>query len=901
MRKKIALLGTSLALAFPLASVAQNTLRLNEDAAKSTHIATSTDTLFVSYNEGVTPLAVMSNATFTAEALDADGRTPATWFRVAGSQPDRVVIAQDYSYSLNSRDGILRLTAGDGTVRDIPVVQQSNNAAATLQGDFRLTVTGEASQSQPGEGIERTYDGNTSTLYHSPYSGTSFPVTLTYTLSGSDRHVDYIIYTPRTDSNTNGNFGAFTVEYTTTDASGVWKKLGDYDFGASGSAARIDFGENGTDNVAKVRFTVNSGGGNFVSCAEMGFYALNDENNAAMDALFADRLCTTLKPGITADDINRCGNAYFRQLGLSLLNDGYTDWQKKFRIGEFDCYETISTLRTRLKTSTYNAYENPTGIHFVAGKPVVVFVDGMADVHATLIVHDFSNFGGNNDSQYPLANGINVITPTTTGNGYISYYAAPGLFEQAPKLKIHFALADVNGYFDLGRGDTNDDWRTLLLGACSDIIDVRTPRMQVAFPTTVFRQRCPNNGVELAQIYDDVIRLERQVMGLVLFGEEPKNRQFARIVSSGMFADGIGAGAADVSGWATPSRANFDFWGFGHELGHVNQIRPSFNWTGLGETTNNIYSAWVQFSLSEAPALRLESEVQPVFDSNNVQMFQGTGGRFNCYLQQNVCEGVTWQFANGGDYRYAETTDYTVTDEDEDGNRIAGATFTGPRRNYDHFVKVAPLWQLQLYGTQAGFAPDLYGKVLKGLRGTTDTNSAGQNMTNGQQLMRFVRTVCDSTRLNFLPFFEKAGMFGVVKRIIEDYTPGLLNVSEKMLGEVRSHVEEAGYPLPEGEVNYISGLNWAMYKNRAALVGGEVNEGCSRNGNTVIVSHDVWKNAVAFETYDANGEMIAISMYGLGHSSDRHHIDQTTVLFPAGAVEVKAVGWDGQRAICYRD
>lgn len=144
-------------------------------------------------------------------------------------------------------------------------------------------------------------------------------------------------------------------------------------------------------------------------------------------------------------------------------------------------------------------------------------------------------------------------------------------------------------------------------------------------------------------------------------------------------------------------------------------------------------------------------------------------------------------------------------------------------------------------------------------------------------------------------------MFGVVKRIIEDYTPGLLNVSEKMLGEVRSHVEEAGYPLPEGEVNYISGLNWAMYKNRAALVGGEVNEGCSRNGNTVIVSHDVWQNAVAFEAYDADGKMIAVSMYGLGYSGDRNQVERTTVLFPAGAIEVKAVGWDGQRATCYRD
>ena len=227
MIKKIILLGTSLTLALPAVGVAQNTLRLNADEAKGTHIAASADTLYLSYNAGVTPFSVMSNATFTATALEADGHTPATWFRVASSQDDRVLLAQDYTYGMDGRTGILRLAA-DGFTKDVAVVQRANTSSSKLQGDFRLTVTGQASQAQTGEGIERSYDGNTSTLYHSPYGGgTTFPVTLTYTLTGENRHVDYIIYTPRLDGQTNGNFGAFTVEYTTADAPGAWEKLGD--------------------------------------------------------------------------------------------------------------------------------------------------------------------------------------------------------------------------------------------------------------------------------------------------------------------------------------------------------------------------------------------------------------------------------------------------------------------------------------------------------------------------------------------------------------------------------------------------------------------------------------------------------------------------------------------------
>ena len=72
------------------------------------------------------------------------------------------------------------------------------------------------------------------------------------------------------------------------------------------------------------------------------------------------------------NDINTCGNAYFRQLGLTLLNGGYTDWQRRFRIGTFECYETVSTLAARMKTSGYNPYENPTGIYFSKGKTVVL-------------------------------------------------------------------------------------------------------------------------------------------------------------------------------------------------------------------------------------------------------------------------------------------------------------------------------------------------------------------------------------------------------------------------------------------------------------------------------------------------------------------------------------------------
>ena len=901
--KYISALGACLLASFPvIGASAQNVLKFNDDASKRAHIAVGMDTLHVGFGSGLATMPVMCSKPLTATVV-SDGSQQPAWLSVISASADRVALAYKYSTSPDAREGRVRLSSSDGIQRDVVVVQGGNTAASSLKGDVSLQVNASASTAsaaQSGEGIGMSLDGDMQTIYHSPYGATSFPVVLTYVLKEAS-HVDYAVYHPRISGGSNGNFGKVVVEYATADAPNKWVAVADADFGESSSAHVINFGEEGVDGVAKIRFTVNSGTGGYASCAEMEFYQRNKAQAEIISKLFTDELCTTLKPGVTAEQIEQCGSDYFRLLGLTLLNGGYTDFQKKYRIGKFEPYETPGTLAARLKTSYYNQYENPTGIYFRQGKPIVVFAKGIGKNSVSLNIHDFANFDGNNDSSYPLSNGINVITPRTTGNGYVNYYVAPADTASAPDVELHFAMADVNGYFDAERGDTNADWQRILSeGGVSNIMDLRTKRVQVAYPTSLFRRECPNNAAELSDIIDGVILREREILGLVRYKEEPRNRQFARVVKSGMYADGIGAGAADPSGWVKPTETDFDFWGFAHEEGHVNQVRPSFKWTGLGETTNNIYSAWAQFSERDAnPYLRLESEKCDVFNTEGQSLGSFTGGRFNCYLQQNVLAGTVWQFANGNDYAGQEDTNFSVPDEDEDGNVIPGKNFTGPRRNFDHFVKLPPLWQLQLYGTQAGFAPDIYAKVLKGLRGATDTNAKGQSMTNGQQQIRFIRTVCDSTGLNFLPFFEKAGLLRPVKRIIEDYTPGLLCISQKMIDELKAHVEKEGLPTPEGEINYISGLNWQMYKDRAALVKGQVGEGCTRSGNTVRVDGNVWQNAVAFETYDASGKMVAISMYGLGGGSNIKNVRYTSVLFPSGSKTVKAVSWNGERAVCY--
>lgn len=863
------------ALSTPLSA---QSLTFGTDDAKAAYVLPAADTVSIAYDNDMTSLPVVSNTTYTATSQ-------ADWLSVKQEANGNLTIWGSYFYdATTSRTGVITLTSTDGTcTRDIVVRQTVNNSATTLAGDTKLTISsGTASQSQSGEGIARTYDGSNSTLWHSPYSGTSFPVTLTYTLKNSP-HVDYALYTPRQDGNTNGNFGKVKVEYQLTGTS-TWVTLKEVDLGESSSPSRITFGDNGIDGVAKVRFTITSGGANLASCAEMGFYQYDATLTGLTSTYFKDNLCSELKDGVTEADLASIPNAYVRQLVYNLLQ-GY---DTKYRVGTFEPYRPLSDLASELKTNSYNAYENPTGIYFTPGQTLAVFVEGIEEGSpVSLIIKSFGQNQGSEDhpqSSYALANGLNVITPTNRGNGYVSYYTSK--YKTAPNVKIHFALADVNGYFDLQRGDDNAYWKELLANAKGDIIDIRTQRMQVAAPLSTLKSVCPAKGVELATIYDNVIYREREIMGLEKYGREPKNRQFARPVDSGMFADGIGAAASfgSFSEWTNPT--NFGFWGFGHELGHVNQVRPGLKWVGCGETTNNIYSAWVEHNLGSGYH-RLEDEYSGIDEYKGLR-----GGRFEAYLEEGVRKGVSWQLQDGPDYHGTTPATSSVSGEDYNGNKTS--TVTASSRNYDHFVKVVPFWQLELYCLTAAKSPDAFGKVIEGVR----TYANESSLSNGQLQIKFMRSFCDSTGINFLPFFENAGMLRPIDAYIEDYSKGWLKINESMITELKEYIAAKNYPEPAAALNYINAYNWQTFRDEAKLEAGTLGAGCTvHSSGRIQVDNTVWKNAVGYETYDADGNLLRISMFGLGapQQSSRY----TQVLWPSGAAYIMAVGYDGTRVKIY--
>ena len=416
-------------------------------------------------------------------------------------------------------------------------------------------------------------------------------------------------------------------------------------------------------------------------------------------------------------------------------------------------------------------------------------------------------------------------------------------------MKIHFVNCDENGYFDIERGDTNNDWVKLLANAKGDCMDFKGKYIQGVFPVETLRQNCPSNGKWLVETYDSIVALEHQIMGLDKYNRKPKNHMTVITVatSGGLYHASNDGFCVPVNALRDPtSPTYFDFWGAAHELGHVNQTNGIL-WIGLTEVTNNIYSAYVEHMLRPNKYHRLENE------------------------------------SNG--FRYYDFMEYNI---------MKGGQFV-PHANNDVFCTLIPFWQLLVYTRIAGIQPDAYPDMFEKMRTMTLSG-----MDDGQKQVNFMRQWCHITKTNYLPYFEKVGMFKTVDASIGDYSTRQLTITQAMLNNLKTEIEAANYPLPPAALYYLDVNNMPAFRDKAALVSNTLNAGCVRSGNNVKITHSYWKNVVGFETYDANGKLLHCTSYG--HGSPDYVPTYTNVVWNTSEnpAYIMAVGYDGTKIKCYQ-
>lgn len=636
-------------------------------------------------------------------------------------------------------------------------VTQYASSDIVISEDIKVIPSGgKASEFQPGQGIENTWDGKFSADGANPYhsiwgQSANFPVTLEYYFQGG-ADIDYLIYYTRAG---NGNFGELDLLIATDEGHSNWTKYGTYNFRMQNAPSKISFKT--TPKVTGIKFEVKSGAGNFVSCDEMEFYRYNQENTLENTLLtvFGDVTCSALKEGVTDEQINALPD-YFVRLAKALQNNTYDPHEKEFRIREYAPYSIPEEWATKLMTKKYSNLDNPTGISVQQGDEIIVLV---GDTHGQQISLQSIWESGEEYKQtnvsgevYFLSPGINKLTMRKEGQLFVMYNTDLTSPDAQP-VKIHIPMGSgkVTGFFDLKEHKTDEKYAELLKKATHKYFCVRGERIMFYFHTAKMQEFVPNQILSAINLWDDIIGWEQELMGIEDVRPSQVNNHIFAISPEGSYM------------WATDYCIGFVYtylnnillkenvmankdnaWGPAHEIGHIHQA--AINWPGSTESSNNLFSNYILYKLGK---------------------YCSRGSELNDLADSRFVRKKAWY--NMGD-----------------------ATHQGE----DTEIHMRMNWQLWNYYHRCGHNPKFWQTLFKLLREDRITESD----PGGAQL-KFAMKASEAAGEDLTDFFDLWGFFIPGEDTIEQYGTWKYKVTEEMIQEAKTFMKK--FPKPKHAFQYI--------------------------------------------------------------------------------------------------
>lgn len=602
-------------------------------------------------------------------------------------------------------------------------------------------VSATASEHQPGEDISKALDGDFSTLYHSRWNQSLFPevpVVIDLFFSSELEKIDYMLYHPRKDGGVNG-FILETEVWLKQQGDDDFTKFADMVFADNSSTKRILF-PGGFENPHAIRLVATKGRNDFISASQFEFFLFN-EQATDYSAFFTDLSFSEIKEGVVRSQLEDIDNSFIRNMALALYDGVYDDE----RVGLYKTYPDPAIISAENKTNRMGSYDNMTGIMVDAGEDLVVFVDEMK---AELVLRVVDHMQGYNGQDYFLNPGPNRITSNEKGLVYLIYNT-----DVDHVAKVNIASGTINGFFELGV-HTNEDWDELIANASYDFFDLKGKKSHLTFTTKELRDYV-TDAVRLVEVYDSIVLMQQQLMGLYKYDRVPAGRLYYRTnVSPGVYMHATG-NATEYAPSTLQYIANHallrgdHIWGPAHETGHIHQTRPGLMWIGMTEVTVNIYSQHVQTSFGNPS--RLQNEHIP-----------GYANRYHKAFEQIIAPGI----AHGA--------------------------------HDDVFCKLVPFWQLQLYFAHAKGYHDFYKDVHEQIRLNPDPS------TDGECQLAFVKVVCDVAQTDLTEFFQAWGFLTPIDMDINDYGVRNLKITQEQIDEVLDYIAGKNYPAPTKPVQYIT-------------------------------------------------------------------------------------------------
>ncbi len=606
-------------------------------------------TITLESNEG-TEMVVPTHARYNFAVSSAD------WITTSAAK-DRITLSIEDNPNATSRTALLTLRGAQGVSTTLSVYQPgwdiASSAVESYNAGFAVPVRSKdaaknsAGRAQSSDPLKNSYDGDLSTLYHSNWNGfdmndpDQWPVLEYYfTLANApqEESVDIaaITYCPRREGGENGRFGVVKIEVGTWGNGGddlVWTPITDQpiDFKMSASDTTVPIPENMQKGIRAIRFTVQSGAQNgtkpanmaYASCAEMRFKRPADPTSEAGKAVFADAVCSKLKPGTTQAQIDAISDPFYQQLAQAMLDGTYDGTQMT---STHNALKSPQTLAEEMNAPG-KCYDQTAGVTGVALTPgtYAIIVDGIPVSKGTVDMkltywHGHEQYKDENDNSvswnvdelsFSLSNGVNIINVPmpwrredhrvdgdVTGLVYINNFdddaAAAGLKNP---VSVHIVGGLYNGY--LTNYNTNAENQAILDNAVYPCIDLLGTRVHSVWQVSALKQYSAGQYVRYINLLDQLIVWEHRVLGLDKYDRIPENRTMTYVnYSYYMFQGGRGPTFMYNTQYRVCNPDNLmnsdsdAIWGLSHEWGHQHQMAPYFRWTGMAEVSNNIFSAY---------------------------------------------------------------------------------------------------------------------------------------------------------------------------------------------------------------------------------------------------------------------------------------------------------------------
>lgn len=539
--------------------------------------------------------------------------------------------------------------------------------------------------------------------------------------------------------------------------------------------------------------------------------------------------------------------------------DGWRYNEKTFRIGTYKPVSKESLWRSIVQVGyALSPNSDPTGIYVEAGNVITVYV-GAIPSSGTVLLRNVPHQSAVGDA-YTLTQGFNILKIQSAGCLFVDYEvdnttngAAPfTAMSSYPSVTIHIEGGKVNGAFSATRGDTNADWAIMKekLFKHYDYLQLRSRKKIFNMRADYVIAACPTNMTGLLGLWDKVVEMEHNIMGL--------DDEFPGYFNTPMMAVSFtGSGHMYASSFGTYYNENTlsdvmryenlfaggSLWGPAHEIGHINQ--KVINIVGQSEVSNNVFSNIAVYQNGH-----LTSRAELI--SNTFQ---------------NMANNVYWQ-----DRGLWERT---------------------------HLY-----FQLYQFCHVQGYRPNFYQDFFKALRADPCTRTQNIFINATDDYLKFYKKACEVSGYDLTELFQAYGFFivpqqteytlgGVTKKAFQvgDYGTFYLVVTQEMINEAIADVKAmglpkanavfiedritapdatydgatagtkktafSGYPFGKGDVG-----QYTDFVKTFSAQGYSASYVVDQDGNLdVQVNHTGASGAVGFKVYDKNNHLVYLSNY----------------------------------------